>query len=140
MSLKNTIRDLIVIALLILSLSCEKKENVFSYREFREALYYSSSNGSFSDLGTLEMCINRWGMPEYVKSMGTMNRDGSNSKLNAIVFRWTNIEVDGKNVEIVFEAIPNSGKTIEDVFTNRIDQINAKYLKVKEFMLLSISK
>ena len=86
------------------------------------------------------MCINRWGMPEYVKSMGTMNRDGSNSKLNAIVFRWTNIEVDGKNVEIVFEAIPNSGKTIEDVFTNRIDQINAKYLKVKEFMLLSISK
>ena len=69
-----------------------------------------------------------------------MNQDGSNSRLNAIVFRWSNIEVDGKNVEIVFEAIPDSGKTIEDVFTNRIDRGMSKYLKVKEFSLVPISK
>lgn len=125
----------------MITLSCtEKKENIFSYNQFRDALYYTSETGGFSDLGSLEMCINRWGMPEYVKSMGTIDRNGNNSKLNAIVFLWTNIEVDGKNVEIVFEAIPTSGKTIEDVFTNRIDRMNAKYLKVKEFRLSRILK
>ncbi|WP_139855281.1 hypothetical protein [Aequorivita sinensis] len=122
--------------------SCNEKkdENTFSYEQFKEALYYNSSTGEFADLGNLGMCINRWGMPEYVKSMGTMNQDGSNSRLNAIVFRWSNIEVDEKNVEIVFEAIPDSGKAIEDVFTNRIDRGMAKYLKVKEFSLVPISK
>ncbi|MDP5060698.1 hypothetical protein [Maribacter litoralis] len=140
MSIKRATLSLIILITMFVSSCKEKKENVFSYEQFKEALYYNSTTGGFSDLGNLEMCINRWGMPEYVKSMGTMDRNGRNSRLNAIVFRWTNVEVDGKGVEIVFEAIPNSGKTIEDVFTNSINHMTAKYLKVKEFKLSNVSK
>lgn len=121
--------------------SCkESNENKFSYEQFKDALYYNSSSGEFSNLGNLEMCINRWNMPKYIKSKGTMNRDGSNSKLHSIIFKWSNILVDGKNVEIEFEAIPDSGKKIEDVFENSIHLNNAKYLKVKEFRLVQILK
>lgn len=121
--------------------SCNAQtENTFSYSQFKEALYYNDSAGEFSDLGNLDMCINRWGMPKYVKAMGKMEYYSGKSKLDAIVFKWNNVFVDGKNVEIVFEAIPKSGKTIEDVFTNSINPSKAKYLKVKEFRLIPISK
>ncbi len=135
-------KRIFVIGMIALFLnSCYGQDNnTFSYTQFKEALYYNPSAGEFSDLGNLEMCINRWGMPKYVKSMGTMNFDGSNSKLSAIVFNWSNILVDGKNVEIVFQAIPESGKTIEDVFTNSINPSKAKYLKVKEFRLVPVPK
>ena len=134
------ISPFLVFILLFLSNACKSKnENEFTYEQFKETLYYNDSTGEFSDLGNLEMCINRWGLPKYVKSMGTMNFNGNNSKLNAIIFKWSNITIDDKNVEITFEAIPNSGKTIEDVFTNAIDQNKAKYLKVKEFRLVPIS-
>lgn len=128
------------LTLLFLSNACKNQdENEFTYEQFKETLYYNSSTGEFSDLGNLEMCINRWGLPKYIKSMGTMNMNGSNSKLNAIIFKWSNIKIDGKNVEITFEAIPNSGKTIEDVFTNSINENKAQYLKIKEFRLVPIS-
>ena len=125
---------------LLLNSCYGQDSNTFTYSQFKEELYYNPTAGEFSDLGNLEMCINRWGMPKYMKSMGTMDFDGSNSKLNAIVFKWSNISVDGKNVEIVFQAIPGSGKTIEDVFKNSINPSKAKYLKVKEFRLVPVSK
>lgn len=126
--------------LIFLTNACKSKDgNEFTYEQFKETLYYNNSTGEFSDLGNLEMCINRWGLPKYVKSLGTMNFDGSNEKLNAIIFKWSNIKIDGKNVEITFEAIPDSGKTIEDVFTNSINENKAHYLKVKEFRLVPIS-
>lgn len=131
---------LMIIIGLMLTACDEKSENSFSYEEFKKALYFNGSTGGYSDLGSLDMCINRWGIPEYVKSMGTMNKDGGNSRLNTIVFRWSNIVVDGKNVKIYFEAIPKSGKTIEDVFTNSISLSMAKYLKVKEFRLTPLKK
>ncbi|WP_445737005.1 hypothetical protein [Mariniflexile sp.] len=144
MKIRLIVRQILTITILFFGLilnSCkESNENKFSYEEFKDALYYNNSTGEFSDLGNLEMCINRWKMPKYIKSKGTMNRDGGNSRLYAIIFKWSNIIVDGKNVEIEFEAIPDSGKTIEDVFTNSINLNNSKYLKVKEFRLVPISK
>ena len=144
MKIRLLVKQILTISVLLIGFvfnSCkESNENKFSYEQFKDALYYNSSTGEFSDLGNLEMCINRWGIPKYIKSKGTMNRDGSNSRLYAIIFKWSNILVDGKNVEIEFEAIPDSRKTIEDVFTNTIDLNNAKYLKVKEFRLVPISK
>ncbi|SDX50538.1 hypothetical protein [Aequorivita viscosa] len=131
---------LLIIQLFLLS-ACNNNKviNEFTYDQFKEALYYNSSTGDFSDLGNLEMCINRWGLPKYVKSIGTMDINGNNSKLNAIIFEWSNINIDGKNVEITFEPIPNSGKSIEDVFTNSINENKARYLKVKEYRLVPIS-
>ncbi len=124
--------------LLIITTSCDKKENNnFTYTEFKDALYYNKSSGSFSELGNFEMCVNRWGEPaRWVTSMGTMSdRYGSNSKLNTIVFEWTNIHVNGKNVEIHF--VPdNSGITIEGAFTNNSIHPNySKHFIVKEFRL-----
>lgn len=143
MKIRLLVKQILTISVLIIGFifnSCkESNENKFSYEQFKDALYYNSSTGEFSDLGNLEMCINRWGMPEYIKSKGAMNRDFSYS-WHAIIYKWSNIVVDGKNVEIEFEAIPDSGKTIEDVFTNSINLNNAKYLKVKEFRLVPISK
>lgn len=144
MKIKLHIKQILAISVCLIGLlviSCkESNENNFSYEQFKDALYYNSSTGEFSDLGNLEMCINRWGTPEYVKSMGSINLNNGNSRLNSIVFKWSNIEVDEKNVEIVFEAIPDSGKTIEDVFTNSINPNMAKYLKVKEFRLVTKSE
>ena len=125
-----------ILATFCLLISCnQKNENEFTYSEFKEALYYNESSGSFSDLGNLEMCINRWGEPKYVKSIGTMSDlYGTNSKLQTIVFKWSNIEVDNKHVEIYFE-MDDSGKTINDVFNRSIRSLNAKHAIVKEFRL-----
>lgn len=125
-----------ILVTFFLLISCnQKNENEFTYSEFKDALYYNESSGSFSDLGNLEMCINRWGEPKYVKSIGTMNDFyGTNSKLHTIVFKWSNIEVDNKHVEIYFE-MDDSGKTIKDVFNGTINFLNAKHAIVKEFRL-----
>ena len=108
MKIKLHIKQILAISVCLIGLlviSCkESNENNFSYEQFKDALYYNSSTGEFSDLGNLEMCINRWGTPEYVKSMGSINLNNGNSRLNSIVFKWSNIEVDEKNVEIVFEG------------------------------------
>jgi hypothetical protein len=124
--------------LLCLFISCQQdNSNKFTYSEFKDALYYNNSEGEFSELGNLEMCINRWGEPKYIKSIGTMDFDGTDSRLHTIVFKWPNITVEGKNVEIYFQMDDGSGKTIEDVYSNRgvISQNNSKYAIVKEFRL-----
>ncbi len=119
------------------SISCtQKNENEFNYDEFKQALYYNEHQGTFSDLGNLEMCVNRWGTPKYIKTIGTSNRNGFNAKSNTIVFKWENIKVENKSVEIYFK-MDDSGKTIEDVFSVRgtISLNNSKHAIVKEFRL-----
>jgi hypothetical protein len=129
------IKYLFLVNICILFSCNQKNDNDFTYSEFKEALYYNESLGTFSEQGNLEMCVNRWGQPKYVKSMGTMS-DIYGSKLHTIVFNWPNIKVGGKNVEVHFK-MDNSGKTIEDVYSNRgtISLNNSKNAIVKEFRL-----
>src|SRR5690606_24175548 len=119
-------------------LSCnEHSDRVFTYNEFREALYYNHSTGNFSELGNYEMCVNRWGEPtKWVRSMGIMNNRSGYLDLHTIIFEWRSVSVDGKSVEIHFSP-DNSGITIEEAFINNTLHSNfSKHFIVKEFRLV----
>lgn len=86
------------------------------------------------------MCINRWGNPEYVKSLGTMNLDGSNQRTHTIIFTWPKLIVDGRTVEISFQ-MDSSEFTIEELNRGQNPWPHvAKHAIVKEFRMSGLPK
>lgn len=132
-------RTVVVLAFILFGTSCNKlNKDSFTYNEFKETLYFSSSSDGFSDLATLGMCINRWGEPEYIKAKGYMADNGRHLTPDIIVYKWPKIFVDGKNVEVDFEIIKGYPKSIieKNINTTLISSEMEKALKVKEFRLV----
>ncbi len=135
----STFSRYIILAFILIVLSCEKiNRNSFSYNEFKETLYYSDSTGGFSDLATLGMCISRWGQPEYVTAKGYIGGNGQHLPPHTIVYKWPNVFVDGKNVEVYFEIVSGYPNNIieRNMHTTIISSEMEKALKVKEFRLV----